>query len=203
MPQPSTLDQILRHLARVPPSPPPPPPPPQRPLWCSCSIGTIQIPFFGRSGDGSGPLGRFGRLPTEINFMIFACLSLDDVGNFALTSKRAKALAAGYLASRACLRRVLSLPSKMGEVSQCCLLNLSKCTSSNLIKTSLCHCLLKQLTTGHTLEGCRVGVDSEDATIVAADAVSRHHAENIRRPLQENLHAVGDAAAAEVGHRHV
>ena len=62
--------------------------------------------------------------------MIFAYLSLDDVGNFALTSKRAKALAAGYLASRACLRRVLSLPSKMAEVSQCCLLFSSKCNQT-------------------------------------------------------------------------
>ena len=96
----SPLDQLLAHLARLPPRPPP-------------RFGRLDL-----GGDGLvGPLGRLGRLPTEIQFMIFACLSLDDVGNFALTSKRAKALAAGYLASRACLRRVLSLPSDVAEVT--------------------------------------------------------------------------------------
>ena len=97
-PMPSNLEYLLRQLARLPPQPPP--------------FGP-----FGRSVDLAGPLGRFGCLPTEINFMIFACLPLDDVGNFALTSKSTKALAASYLTSRACLRRVLSLPSKMAEVN--------------------------------------------------------------------------------------
>ena len=99
MPRSNTLEYLLRQLARPPP---------------------IADGLFGRSDDEAGPLGRFGRLPTEINFRIFACLPLDDVGNFALTSKRAKALAAGYLTSRACLRRVLSLPSKMAEVNVAC-----------------------------------------------------------------------------------
>ena len=97
---PNTLEYLLRQLARLPPRPP--------------------FGLFGRSDDEAGPLGRFCRLPTEVNFMIFACLPLDDVGNFALTSKRAKALAAGYLTSRACLRRVLSLPSRMAEVNVAC-----------------------------------------------------------------------------------
>ena len=100
MPRSNTLESPLRELARLPPRPP--------------------SGLFGRSDDEAGPLGRFGRLPTEINFRIFACLPLDDVGNFALTSKSAKALAAGYLTSRACLRRVLSLPSKMAEVNVAC-----------------------------------------------------------------------------------
>ena len=90
------MEYLLRQLTRLPPR--------------------TQL-LFGRSDDEAGPLGRFARLPTEINFMIFACLSLDDVGNFALTSKRAKALAASYLISKASLRRVMSLPSKMAQVN--------------------------------------------------------------------------------------
>ena len=82
--------------------------------------GHPKPPFlFGRS-DESGPLGLFGRLPTEINFMIFSYMPLGDVGNIALTSKSAKALAASYLSSKACLRRVLVLAAKMSEVIAAC-----------------------------------------------------------------------------------
>ena len=81
--------------------------------------GHAKAPFlFGR--DEAGPLGLFGRLPTEINFMIFSYTPLGDVGNIALTSRSAKALAASYLSSKACLRRVLVLAAKMSEVIAAC-----------------------------------------------------------------------------------
>ena len=140
----SPLDQLLTHLARLPPRPP------------SSRFGRLDL-----GGDGlTGPLGRLGRLPTEIQFMIFACLSLDDVGNFALTSKRAKALAAGYLASRACLRRVLSLPSDVAQVTiaycHLQLINQRNLVRGHEVRSNRQRSNLPlNLTIGHTFEGGR------------------------------------------------